>query len=109
MYMTASHTNHDQLRASADALGQRLSGDPTAVGESTADLVRTLQALGVPGGTIADLLRAEGMEEEDVAGYNLAPTPPNTTEPVPIIVQTVCIGTCPIWTIVITWGPRRQS
>jgi hypothetical protein len=106
--MTANPANYDQLRMAADQVGERVMQNPASVSEGAGQIVHTLQALGVPSQTIADLLRAEGMEEADVAGYNLAPTPRNPTEPVPIIVQTVCIGTCPIWTIVITWNPKPR-
>ena len=105
--MTTNQPNRDQLRATADAVGQRVAEDSTFAGESTSGVVHALRTLGVPGGTIADLLRAEGMEEEEVAGYNLAPTP-DTPDPTPLVINGHCIGTCISITLTITWKPRRK-
>jgi hypothetical protein len=53
---------------------------------------------GIPGATIAELLRTEGVEEAEVAGYaldgGLLPAPS-------IKVGTICVGTCGRNTIVI--------
>ncbi|MGD9894844.1 MAG: hypothetical protein AB7R89_11640 [Dehalococcoidia bacterium] len=87
-----------QLSIAADEVGRRVAASPQAAGEITPDHVQMLLEAGIPGATIAELLRAEGVEEAEVAGYafdgGLVPAPN-------IKIGTICVGTCSRYTIVI--------
>jgi hypothetical protein len=89
---------HAQLSEAADEVGRRVVEDPRAIGEITPLHVQMLLEAGIPGATIAELLRTEGVEEAEVAGYaldgGLTPAPS-------IIIGTICVGTCSRYTITI--------
>lgn len=87
-----------QLREAADEVGRRVADNPRASGEITAGHVQMLLDAGIPGATIAELLRVEGVEEAEVAGYAIGG---GLTPSTNIIIGTICVGTCGAYTIVI--------
>jgi hypothetical protein len=93
--MSESQMNREGLNNAADEVGRRVVEGTAPASELTAEHIRILQAAGIPNDTIAQLLRAEGFEEQDVAGYasefGSAAAGPTSSG---IIIQTICVGTC---------------
>lgn len=96
--MADNTMDHTRLSEAADAIGRHVADNPHSTGELTAEHVQMLLEAGIPGATIAELLRAEGVEEDEVAGYALAS---GTAQAPSIVVGTICVGTCRNMTIVV--------
>lgn len=96
--MVDNTSTNTHLSDAADQVGRRVAESGQSTGEVTAEHVQMLLEAGIPGATIAELLRTEGVEEAEVAGYALG----GGLTPAPsIIIGTICVGTCSRYTIVL--------
>jgi hypothetical protein len=96
--MASTQKSRDELNAAIAAVGRQVAADPSAGSGLTADQVGLLRQAGISDDVIGNILREEGLEEPDVAGYA---TGAETTDP-GIIVFTKCVlGTCKGVTIVV--------
>ena len=96
--MAENSMEQARLSEAAGEVGRRVADNPHTSGEITAGHVQMLLDAGIPGATIAELLRVEGVEESEVAGYAVGGSLTPSTN---IIIGTICVGTCGAYTIVV--------
>jgi len=95
--------NREQLNSAIAEVGRQVLTNPDiASGTLSIEQVVALKAAGLSDDVIGNILREEGLDEDEVAGYT---TSRPTTDP-GIIVFTQCVlGTCKNVTIVVSCTP----
>jgi hypothetical protein len=97
--MASTQQTRDELNAAIAEAGRQVVANPGAGTGLTAEQVALLRDAGIADNVLGHILREEGLDESEVAGYLL--NAPTTTSP-NIVVFTECVGqTCKSITIVI--------
>lgn len=93
-------SDREQFNNAINNIVQQATTDATYRSEmSVTDVVGFMKQSGISEQTLAELLKAEGLEESEVQGFNLgAGGGPGSSG---IIIGTICVGTCRNATIVV--------
>src|SRR5436305_15286955 len=96
----------EQIEAAVNQILRKMDAEPDYKAEVVANPLETFRAAGIPDSVIETILRADGVEETEVAGYLSGPGVPSlhpggAPGPAGLIIGGICVGTCRNATIII--------
>ena len=96
----SAQNDRDQFNAALTNLVERANTDAGYRAELGGDVVGFMKAAGISESVLAELLKAEGLDDSEVQGFGLG-GPTGNPGGNGIIIGTICFGTCRSRTIVV--------
>ena len=96
----SAQSDRNEITTAINNLVERATTDPSYRAELSGDAVGFMKEAGIPESVLVELLKAEGLDDSEVQGFNLT-AGPSGPGPQGIIIGTTCLGTCRSATIVI--------